>query len=376
MEDYKSVLKRLVAVDTQNPPGNESDLVKVILELTGSRDYKIVEHGNNRSSLVLEIRGEDLSKAVGFAGHMDTVPVGGRGKWTHDPFGGDEKDGYMYGRGTTDMRGGIAVMVMLYRFFSKKKPPVTLKFFFTADEEADGLGARTMQKEGCFDGLSALFVCEPSDCRAGLSEKGTVWLEVSVTGKSSHAARPELGVNAVENGFEFLNQLKGMIEDMPAHPQLGKTTFSVTGVSAGVKINIIPDKASFLVDIRTTPNNFKNNAELISLVKQKASEFCGQKNLGIEFKVLNDRQALMISEDDNLVVKLKETFKSLNMPFQKCGINFYTDASLIVPFTNVPFVILGPGDPDECHMTDEKIELKSIEKTFEIYRELVLNITE
>lgn len=376
MEDYKSVLKRLVAVDTQNPPGNESDLVKVILELTGSTEYKIFDHGNNRSSLVLEIEGEDRSKAIGFAGHMDTVPVGDRGKWTHDPFGGEEKDGYMYGRGTTDMRGGLSVMVMLYRLFSEKKPPVTLKFFFTADEEANGLGAKTLQMEGCFDGLAALLVCEPSGCRAGMSEKGTLWLEVSVSGKSSHAAKPELGVNALENGFEFLNRLKGMIEGMPAHPQLGKTTFSVTGVNSGVKINIIPDKASFLVDVRTTPNNFRSNGELLNLLRQKASEFCSLRHVDIGFRVLNDRQALMISEDDQLVLKLKETYKSLNIPFQKCGIHFYTDASLIVPFTNVPFVILGPGNPDECHMTDEKIEIKSIEKTFEIYREFVLNITE
>lgn len=376
MEDYKAILKRLIAVDTQNPPGNESDLVKVILGLAGGTAYKIFEHGNNRSSLVLEIKGEDQTKSVGFAGHMDTVPVGDRNKWTHDPFGGEEENGCLYGRGASDMRGGLTAMLLLYRYFLKNKPPVTLKFFFTADEESNGTGAQTLRQEGCFNGLSALFVCEPSGCRAGLSEKGTIWLEINVSGKSSHAAKPQFGVNALENGFAFLNELKSMFKSMPEHPQLGKTTFSITGVSSGVKNNIIPDKARFLVDARTTPNNFKDNGELLDLVKQKAEEFSRDRHVNIDFNALNNRQALMISGGGPFILKLKETYKSLNLPFETCGINFYTDASLIVPFVNIPFVILGPGNPDECHMTDEKIEIKLIEKAFEIYKEFVLNFAE
>ncbi|HHP51698.1 MAG TPA: M20/M25/M40 family metallo-hydrolase [Moorella mulderi] len=110
-------------------------------------DYKIIEHSPNRSSLVIFLPGERKTPKVAFLGHLDTVPVEDEKEWRYPPFSAAVENGHMYGRGTVDMKGGLAAMILIILYFveGKMKPPADLLFVFTAGEEADGLGIRAVK---------------------------------------------------------------------------------------------------------------------------------------------------------------------------------------------------------------------------------------
>ncbi len=152
----ENILRKLININTTNPPGNEMELIKVILSFFSEEmDYKIIDHGDNRGSLLIELKGKDEEK-IGFIGHLDTVPVPDESSWIYPPFSGVMKDGYMYGRGASDMKGGIAAMILTALYFIENNiaPPHTIKFVFTADEESGGLGIKTLRDKGLLRDIS------------------------------------------------------------------------------------------------------------------------------------------------------------------------------------------------------------------------------
>lgn len=366
------VLRALMSADTQNPPGNEKTLLDTIMRnfVPATASSSVIPHGGNRASLVVILPGR-RDTTVGFTGHLDTVPSGPRESWSRDPFGAVIQGGFAYGRGASDMRGGLCAMLLLLKHYASRfeAPPITLRFIFTADEESGGTGANALYGDGFFDGLSCLFVCEPTGCNPGIAEKGTVWMTLHVTGICGHAAIPWASRNALEYGFDFLSSLGEKIGRLPTHPLLGGCTCSVTKASAGYKTNIIPAEADFSADIRFVPPLSAGD------IRRLASESAAQKEKaadGVSFRLdfPNVREALQAPEGE-MLTRLERVFGRLELPFQRVGIHFYTDASLVIPHTKQPFVILGPGEQNECHKTDEKVELSSIWKAFNIYREFI-----
>lgn len=371
-----SLLSSLVAVNTCNPPGNEARLIQTIREILGHGTGKqiVVDHGSNRASFVVELCGMNPEIKVGFAGHLDTVPTGSPESWNTPPFQLTERDGFLYGRGVADMKGGLTSMIMLMQAYSNVKPPVTLRFFFTADEEEGGTGILALRDRGCFDDLDRLFVCEPSDCRPGVAEKGTVWLQVDVYGKCCHASMPQNGTNAFEQGVGFITGVKTIIDLLPEHNLLGKSSCSVTSATSGIKVNVVPDFARFMVDIRTTPNPVATNQELIEQIRAAANDFCQKtNNLSIEVSVTNNRHPIEMNNNHLFIQELHTVCHKLGQSSDHIGINFYTDASYIIPFLprTLPFIILGPGEPEQCHVSNERINPFSIINAFQIYRAYV-----
>lgn len=372
-----SVFRRLMRVDTCNPPGNELDLVREIIAVTGREHAAaVLRHGGNRASLLIEIPGTNPAKKLGFAGHLDTVPAGESGRWTHGPFACESENGFFYGRGASDMRGGLTAMILLaLHSIREETPPVTLDFFFTADEEDRGTGAAAFREKGYFDGLSGLFICEPTRCAPGVTEKGSVWVDLEATGKCSHASMPDNGVNALELGMDFLFGLKKMVSGLPGNRLLGRNTCTITRASSGIKVNIVPDKAVFQADIRLVPGAGIQNEQLIAKIRAAAEHFNREHpGAAVSAAFRNSRRPVEIDPEHPFIERLRPIYKELGLPFSPVGIPYYTDASSIIPFAGIPFVILGPGDPNECHITDEKIEPSSILTAFCIYKEFVSSL--
>jgi len=135
------------------------DAVNEIIKFFPEGDgHKIVDHGNNRGSLMIEIKGKAQEK-IGFIGHIDTVPVQDESSWIHPPFDGIVQDGYLYGRGASDMKGGITAMILTALHFIERNmtPLNTIKFVFTAGEESDGLGIQTLRDRGFLKDISKGF---------------------------------------------------------------------------------------------------------------------------------------------------------------------------------------------------------------------------
>ncbi|MCF6462155.1 hypothetical protein C3E89_02005 [Clostridium sp. Cult1] len=370
----ENILRKLVNVNTTNPPGNEMDVVKTILSFFPKGiDYEIIDHGNNRGSLLLEIKGKDEEK-IGFMGHIDTVPVSDESSWIYPPFDGVVEDGYMYGRGTSDMKGGVTAMILTALYFIENNitPPHTLKFVFTADEESGGMGVQALRDKGDLKDISKVFIPEPTDEEIGTCEKGALWLNILVAGKSSHGSKPELGINAIEKLYEYIYRLRDTMDLDKSHPLLGKSSFAITLIKGGVKTNITPENAEASVDIRTIPgldhNTILEDANIIG--KSMEEENPG---LSIDIQVENNRPPLTMDEEDRFIKEIVSAYEKLSYPVKFKGINFYTDASQLIPFHNIPFVLLGPGEENMCHQKNERIKLESIIRMTKFYISYIKN---
>jgi succinyl-diaminopimelate desuccinylase len=363
--EIRDIFFSLLRVNTSNPPGNEAELaLRIRGYLLGqganARDFHFVDHGNGRGSLVFRLRGTNPAVSVGFAGHLDTVPAGNLADWSSDPFEPLERDGLVYGRGAADMKGGLAAMLALcVSWLRRGPPPVDIVCFFTADEESAGAGMNALYDAGLLENLSFLVVAEPTGLRPALCEKGLAWYDVTVRGKTSHAAMPEKGANALELGYAWLNRVKRkVVSAAKADPLLGRNTFSVTQAQGGVKINVIPDQAAFALDIRLLPGKAPDWEGVETLFREEADRLgAAHPGFSAVWERRDCRAALQTDPGHPAVRWFLEQGKN----GKPVGALYFTDASLIIPrYPRLPFIIFGPGDPAECHRPDEKIPLASV----------------
>lgn len=319
-----------------------------------------MDHGNGRGSLVFRLGGTNPAVRVGFAGHLDTVPAGNLADWSSAPFEPLERDGLVYGRGTSDMKGGVAAMLALcVSWLRKGPPPVDIVCFFTADEESAGVGMSALCDAGLLENLSFLIVAEPTGLRPALCEKGIAWYDVTVRGKTSHAAMPEKGANALELGYAWLSRIKRkVVSASKADPLLGKNTFSVTQAQGGIKINVIPDRAVFALDIRLLPGRAPDWEGVETLFREEADRFGAAHPGFFAAWERRDCRAALQTDPRHPAVRW---FLERSRNGKPVGVYYFTDASLIIPrYPRLPFIIFGPGDPAECHCPDEKIPLASV----------------
>ncbi len=376
MQEIIEWMKILVSTDTTNPPGNEEVLVdKIIRRLScKDEDYAKIKHSNGRASLVLSIEGKKKG-CLGFMGHLDTVPVNDPVNWVYNPFSAYTENNIMYGRGTTDMCGGIAAMLTVFRHFmnSEEKPPIGLKFYFTAGEEADGLGAVYLRENKLLKDVKGIVICEPTALKLGICESGAIWVKLKSKGKSCHAAMPWEGANAIEKGIEICKTLRTAVVDAcESHELLGGNTFSLTMINGGVKTNIIPETAEISIDIRTVPSEKVNNHTIIQNIDYLIHEY--NKTLTdsfVDYEILENRQAIAVDKESEYIEAWDKAIELSGKKPEYTGIRYFTDGSLIIPMDKKPFVILGPGEPEDCHITDEKINLTQILEAVNIYSNFI-----
>jgi len=364
------LLSQLIEINTCQPAGNEARLVDFIearYQNTSAQCTRL-DHGHNRASLVVKLPGQSDTGTVAFVGHLDTVSCGDLNQWHSPPFAATVKDGVLFGRGASDMKGGVAAMLLALDHFINSHPNLqnTVLFCFTADEEKDGIGARALSQSGLLKDVAEMFVCEPSRESIGLCEKGALWVRVTASGVSCHASRPKLGVNAIEALIAFAAKARGTLDFSQDHPYLGKTSLSVTMLQGGTMTNIIPAAAFIELDIRTLPDVSHEN------LQSQFAEICRQLEremppLVLNLEIINNRPPLGIEESHEFVLKIDACAEKRSIRLAKRGLFFYTDASQLVPPLDIPFVILGPGDDREAHKANEQIQLESVARFARLY---------
>jgi succinyl-diaminopimelate desuccinylase len=364
-----SLLRDLVSIDTCQPAGNEAEAVKYIASLFENKpvEVKIMEHGANRASMIVKIAGRREDKGIMFVSHLDTVPTGDVALWRFPPHAGHMKEGWLHGRGATDMKGGVTATILaaLHVLQFPSPPPVDLCFAFTADEEHAGVGALALSHEKDFIGsVDELIVPEPTDLAVAVAEKGTLWLKVRAIGRSAHASMPESGVNAVEALVSFVASLKDefhlFTKSIPPHALLNQTTCTLTRCHGGVSTNIIPSHCEASFDFRTLPGMEEN--DLLALTDRVARTLeSSMKGLSIEIEVLNNRHAVECRADAPILSRLEKSFAKIGMEMKKIGVHYYTDAAQIVPAFGIKqFSIVGPGCAADCHKIDEAVCIDSV----------------
>ncbi len=353
--------RKLVAFETINPPGQERKCCRYLADILQNAGFRVdlYEFDPGRTSLIARAPMGSDSLPICFTGHLDTVPLGSA-DWQGDPFSGEIISGKLYGRGSSDMKSGVAAMVVAaLRFIREGSGLREVALIITAGEETGSQGARHLVGlENVLGKAGALVVAEPTANYPMVGHKGALWLEMRATGVSAHGSMPERGVNAIYKAARIVDRLERFDFKTATHPVLGVPTLNVGTISGGTNINSVPDFASIGVDIRTVPglsNRLVLN-RLRSLLEKEA-----------DIVAIVDLEPVATDPADQWmqsVWNITEPYLS-ERPVAK-GIAYFTDASILTPaLGNPPTVILGPGEPTMAHKTDEFCYLTKIEEAVE-----------
>ena len=360
----------LVRIESVNPPGEERAIAEYMAAALTSfgLEAELLGHGPKRASLLARLRGSERGPGILFSGHLDTVPVG-NGEWKHDPFSGEIAGGRIWGRGASDMKGGLAAIIGAAKAVSESRTPLRgdLIIAATAGEEVDSLGAETIATRRDIGPLRTILISEPSLNEIYVAEKGVLWIELATHGKTAHGSMPQLGRNAITMMVALIEELEKLKIPFKNHPLLGGFTRSVNTISGGMKTNVVPDHCVVTIDLRTVPG--QNHQEILKQVEESITKL-QKKIVGFRasVKVINDRLPIETSPEEPVVRKFMEIARDATgkRPILK-GVSYYTDASVLVPAFKAPMIICGPGDPALAHRPDEYVEISKLVESAKIY---------
>lgn len=357
MHDSVALARELLAFNTINPPGYEAECARHLgrrLEPAGFA-VRYFEFAEARTSLVASLPGTGTKPPICFTGHLDTVPLGAA-PWAHDPFGGEVIGDKLYGRGASDMKGAVAaMMVMAQRVARLPRRAAGLTLVFTAGEETSCQGAQYLaDTAGALGVAGALVVGEPTGNAPVIAHKGCVRFAITTRGVTAHASMPERGDNAIHKAADIVTRLRALDFGVPSHPLLGAATLNVGTIEGGMNINSVPDRARIGVDIRMLPGQTEE------VIREQLLAACGGD---VEIERLEGAGSVETDPGDSWV---REVFALADGGPQ--GVPYFTDASVLTPaLGNIPTVILGPGETEQAHKTDEYCYVSKLEAAAELY---------
>lgn len=282
--------------------------------------------------------------------HIDTVkPASG---YTRGPFTPEIEDGCLYGLGSNDDGGSLVALLETYSRLIQKEQPYRLIFSATAEEEVSGKGGLDLilPELGRIDfGVMG----EPTGMRMAVAERGLMVLDCTAYGKSGHAARNE-GVNAIYKAIEDIQWFKSHSFDRVSD-FLGAVKMSVTQINAGTQHNVVPDKCTFVVDVR--PNGMYTNPELLEMIKSSVS---------CEVKERSTRIG-----SSHLPMDHPAVVRGLSLGLEPFGSPTTSNQALC----HFPTLKIGPGDSARSHSADEYIRLDEIADGIETYVALLDGLT-
>ena len=289
----------------------------------------------------------DLNKpTILLNSHIDTVkPISG---WRRDPFTPREENGKLYGLGSNDAGASVVSLYQVFMQLCRTSQSYNLIFLASCEEEVSG--ANGVEKALKFlPPITLGIVGEPTEMQLAIAEKGLMVLDVTATGKAGHAAREE-GVNAIYKAMDDIAWFRDY-KFKKESAMLGPVKMSVTGINAGTQHNVIPDRCTFMVDIRS--NELYSNEEIYEEVK---------KNVKSEVKPRSFRLNSSHIDENHPIVK-----RGLKLGFKTFGSPTLSDQALM----SFPTVKIGPGRSSRSHTADEYIMIKEIEEAIGRYLELL-----
>ncbi|MDD3445181.1 MAG: M20 family metallopeptidase, partial [Zavarzinia sp.] len=333
MTDAVALTRDLLRLRSINPPGDEGAVAEVLGRLLEDGGFHVrrFDHAPDRPSLVAT-RGTGAIPALCFTGHLDTVPLGTT-PWHHDPFAGEIADGRLYGRGSSDMKSGVAAMVVAALDFARNMPDGNLALVLTAGEETGCDGARHLATlDGALPKVGALVVGEPTANYPLIGHKGALWLQAEYSGVTAHGSMPEQGVNALYKAARGTLCLAEHRFAAQPHRHLGRASLNVGTLQGGINVNSVPDRARVGIDIRTVPGqrNSEVYCEIADLLGPEAS-----------LKRVVDVDHVITSPTDDWIQHVFAlAAETLGEPPEPRGASYFTDASILTPaFGDVPTVI-------------------------------------
>lgn len=368
MNRATELTRTLLQLDTVNPPGRERACTQLLGSLLEDAGFAVRYHefAPGRTSLVATVGGRADARPLCLTGHVDVVPLGAA-PWTRNAFAGDTDGDRLFGRGSSDMKSGVAAMVQaactLAPHVARGAGP-GLEIVLTASEEDGCIGSAHLLRSGLLGHAGAVVVGEPTANDPCIGHKGTLKFRAHFRGVTAHGSMPELGDNAIHKAARAVLELERFDLGAPPHAIMGAATLNVGTIEGGLNVNSVPDRAAVGVDIRTVPGI--DHCALCARIK-------GLFPRDTELEILQDAQPVYTDASDDWILRVFDAVERVRgaRPAPRT-LAYYTDAgNLLQAYGNVPTVILGPGEPSQAHQTDEWCLMPRIEESAAIYEALI-----
>ncbi len=372
--------RRLVRVKSVNQPEagfSEAAAVEEVLKEIDAFGWKalVEEVAPGRPNVIVAVHGQQPGKTLLFEGHTDVVTEGDRDEWTVDPYGADLIDDRIYGRGSADMKGGLAAMIYATRALEVSGAfSGTIKLAILCDEEEMMIGAHHFVEQGHADGVDGAIICEPEAGEVCTVQKGAVRVRIDLDGDMAHGAMPHKGNNPIAAASQLVVELSKLEADLQAemgeHPHLGLPYITPTHVEAGSlpQINVIPGSGLLTLDMRTVPGI--EHSELVDQIKALTEPVAEETGVRFNVSVLVDRPATETPRDDPIVRAVAEAHESVTgEPAMYGGVPGSTDGTILWRDAGLPVVVYGPGGKWIAHQADEFVEIGDLITHAEVYIE-------
>lgn len=366
----KTLLEQLIAAapTLDNGELQAAHVLKRFFESHGL-EAEIENWDTNRANVVVHVKAEGGAAKrppLLIAAHLDVVPAAAD-KWSVPPFTATEHEGRMYGRGTTDMLGGVAAVsaAMVETAQHCGQLCGDIIFAVTAGEETDSCGTKRFvdQYRNRFADPVGVLVPEPTDLKILRAHRGILWLKISAHGRTAHGSMPQLGINAILKINAVLNRLSRLTIPHTPHPLLGGCSMSINRIAGGTGTNIVPETCAIEVDIRTLPG--QSTSAIIDQFNGVLAEIGHtDPEFKAEVSVLRIAGAIETPENNPFV---KSVCRAVGTD-QTGAVGFTTDGPYFAPLG--PVLIFGPGKPEACHKPDESIEIEDIYRAKDLYQNI------
>ena len=380
------LLRALISTPSPNPPGDISACTRIVSRVLEAEaiPYSIFESESGVTNLVawLKARTDDLGRTLMVNAHLDVIPPGDG--WERDPYDPVYEHGYVWGRGSCDMKAGVVSAIATMVSLKRSLAPLggTLMLALVGDEERAGeLGTQYLLKQGITADLA--ICCEPTELRCELGNRGLLWVDVLVRGKASHGGYPHLGVNAIHATADIIRELEKIPVEQFRNEMFEVAVGSVccVHVQGGARLNVIPDTCSLSIDRRLMPGEAAEMA--LRQIAQAVTRATGivpgvDRDSGEQVVLWSDvmHEACWTPEESEIAQSYKRCFERVTgrKPPAVRGKAPATDASHLVHMAGIPTIICGPGDCSLAHTDHERVRFSEVLQAKRLYCEMALDL--
>ncbi len=372
--DPLSLARQLVCVDSRNPalspesPGEREAALTLARTLESwGLSTEMHDAAPGRPNVVARA-GSGRGRSLMLNGHLDVVGVEGM---THPPFGGQERDGRLYGRGAADMKGGLAAMCAAAARAAARGISGEVIIAAVADEEHTSMGTRELLRRGVR--ADAAIVGEPTGLAIMPAHKGFAWIEIEVQGRAAHGSRYEVGVDAILDAGLVLEELALLERDtLPSrrHPLLGRPSLHASTIEGGTGWSTYPDRCVIRVERRTLPAESPDEplTEILAALARAAKR---RASLAAEARLVLSQAPSEVASNAPIVSALSTALIDRNERVTVGGMTAWTDAALLNE-AGIPAICFGPGDIALAHAAEEWIDMGEIERATAVLESLIL----
>jgi acetylornithine deacetylase len=362
MSDTINLLRELIAIDSVNPSlvagaaGEQNVALAVAAHMRESgMDVVVEDVAPGRQNVVGVLEGHSAGRSLMLCGHSDTVGVEGM----DSPFDPIERDGRMFGRGSGDMKGGVAAMLAAARTLASEGwDKGRLLVAAVVDEEYMSIGAEALVKSWSAD---AAVITEPTGLKVAIGHKGFSWIEIVTEGRAAHGSRPAEGRDAIMRMGRVLQRLEELTRKLQArspHPVLGQASLHASIINGGRELSTYPERCVLQLERRNVSGEAPDIAmreveEILDSLRHEDDEFIANARL------MFDRAPYETPAEHDLPRRLETAVKSIGQDTCREGMTYWTDAAILGQ-AGIPTVVFGPGG-EGFHAREEFVFVDHVE---------------